>query len=236
MQPRCPHLEPLRIGGKEFTPSEIIEVLAPLVSAERKERIAKTLDSRTYTVTPVMEGLYDRGNVSAVLRSAEALGFQSAHIIQTSTNFKKANRVTQGAEKWLDIHLWASTAECVRAIKTLGYKVLATSLKGAPRPMAEIDFTEPAALVFGNEKDGVSEELLSLADERVAIPMLGFTQSFNISVAAALSFYHAYRDRMARQGYHGDLSADERVALTAIYYFRSVGSASLILLRSTEDR
>ncbi len=235
MQSRCPHLEPLRIDSEDFLPAEIIEVLSPLVSVERKERIATTLDSRTYNVTPVMEGLYDRGNVSAVLRSAEALGYQSAHIIQTSPNFKKAKRVTQGAEKWLDIQVWESTVECVRSLKSLGYKVLATCLEGTPRPIAEIDFTEPAALVFGNEKDGVSRELLSLADERVSIPLLGFSQSFNISVAAALSLYHANRDRVARGGRHGDLTADERDALTAIYYFRSVGSASQILIRARKD-
>lgn len=232
MHSRCPHLEPLHIDGEYFSHAEIIKVLGPLVSVARRKRINTTLDNRTYTVTPVMEGLYDRGNVSAVLRSGEALGYQSAHIIQTSPNFKKAKRVTQGAEKWLDMHVWESTAECIHSLKAQGYKILATSLDDQPRPMAEINFTEPSALVFGNEKDGVSPELLSLADERVAIPMLGFSQSFNISVAAALSFYHAYQDRVSRQGYHGDLTTAEREALTATYYFRSVGSPGPILLRS----
>jgi len=230
MHPLCPHREPILIEGRPFAPEEIIAVLGPMLTAQRRQRIAEVLDERTYTVTPVMEGLYDRGNVSAVLRSAEALGYQAVEVIDTCANFKEAKRVTQGAEKWLDIRMWEATAPCVEHLRSLGYRIIAAHLKRA-RPIDEIAFDTPAALFFGSEKDGLSDELLSLADDRVVVPMAGFTKSFNISVAAALCLYHIRQDRLRRLGRHGDLDAASRRVLTALFYLRSVPNAERIMIR-----
>lgn len=225
---RCPYTDPLPVGGEWCPAAEIITCLTPFLTGERRQRIAQVIAQRTYTVTPVMEGLYDRGNVSAVLRSAEALGYQAVHVIDTSAKFREANRVTQGAEKWLDISVWEAMPACIQHLKSLGYRVLATCFDQA-RPIAEFDFTQPTALVFGNEKDGVSPELLSLADGRVVVPLAGFSQSFNISVAAALCLYHAAEYRTRRLGQQGDLTEEEQRLLTAAYYLRSIPSAADIL-------
>jgi len=162
------------------------------------------------------------------------MGLQQVHVIELLKKFKKANRVTQGAEKWLDIARWPTTAECVQHLKGKGYRILATTMEGS-RPIDEAAFDQPTALVFGNEHAGVSDELIAHSDERVRIPMDGFTGSFNISVAAALAFYHIRQDRIRRLGRHGDLTAAQRARLTASYYMRSVGNAEHLLLRARED-
>jgi tRNA (guanosine-2'-O-)-methyltransferase len=231
----CPHREPFMVGGVPFTARAVIEGLEPFLLEERGQRIREVIAARTYSVVPVMEGLYDRGNVSAVLRSAEALGFQAVHIVDSSEAFKQANRVTQGAEKWLDIRVWGATPACVDALRAQGYRILATHFEDA-QPIDEVDFTVPTALFFGNEKEGVSRELLDRADGRVVIPMAGFTRSFNISVAAALGLFHIQEDRKRRLGRQGDLTDREQELLTASYFLRSVASAQAILLERRARR
>jgi len=229
MDPFCPHSGPIVIEGVPFGAAEVIAALGPMVTSKRRSRIETALAHRTYTVTPVIEGLYDRGNVSAVVRSAEALGYQSVHIVDSSEAFKHANRVTQGAEKWLDINVWSATEACLARLKKMGYRIVATHFEDA-RPIGELRFDQPAAIVFGNERDGVSEAVLDVADVRAVIPMAGFTKSFNISVAAALCLYHVQQDRIRRLGRHGDLDEETMRVLRALYYIRTVPNADRVLL------
>ena len=102
--------EPFEFGDVGLTAAQIQSILEPHITAERQEGIRRVIAERCGSVLPVLEGLYDRGNASAVLRSAEALGFQEVHLIESSAKFKKANRVTQGAEKWLDVVRWDAEA------------------------------------------------------------------------------------------------------------------------------
>ena len=228
MNPLCPYTEPFLVEDEAFTAEEILTLLDPYLSGERRQRIGEVIAERSYTVIPVMETLYDRGNVSAVVRSAEALGYQSVHIVDDSENFKHANRVTQGAEKWIDICVWPDTMSCVKTLRAAGCRILATHFEDAT-PIDEIAFDQPAALFFGNEKSGVSKTLLDVADERVIIPMPGFVRSFNISVAAALCLYHIRQDRIRRCGAAGDLDPETRRLLTASFYLRAVPNAERIL-------
>lgn len=220
---------PFTIKGETFSPREVLDALNPYLTPERRERIRRVVARRTYSVVPVLEGLYDNGNVCAVLRSAEALGLQEAHIIELSVKHKEAKRVTQGAEKWLDIRTWGATKPCLDRVKEKGYRILAAHV-GDARLIETFDFTQPTAVLFGNERDGLSRFALDRADDRVVVPMLGFTRSFNISVAAALCFYHIVRDRCARMGRHGDLTETQVERLTASFYLRSLATAEDILL------
>lgn len=220
---------------RQFTPARVIEVLGPYLTPARAERLTGVISRRTATVVTVIEGLINLGNVSAVMRSAEALGFHRFHVIEGGTRFKNSPRTSQGAEKWLDVTNWPDAATCIPQLQAEGYSVVATHLDDTAVPISEIDFTKRTALVFGNEKDGISEELLQLADRRCIIPMAGFVQSFNISVAAAVALYHAYHDRMTRQGFHGDLDDTEKQALLAAYYYRSVKHADDILKAAGEN-
>ncbi len=220
----------------ETSAIEIARVLRPFLTEERAARIDEVLARRTRTVVPVIEGLVNIGNVSAVMRTAEALGYQDFHVITGGGKFKDSQRTSQGAEKWLDVYKWPSPADCVAHLRANGYRILATHLDSEARPIDTFDFTRPTAIVFGNERDGVSAEMLEAADERVILPIDGFVQSYNISVAAAMALYHAYRDRLERQGYHGDLTPHEIDELRARFYMRSVRQAERILTEAAEKR
>jgi tRNA (guanosine-2'-O-)-methyltransferase len=224
LNPRFSHAEPITVGNHELSAERLIELLEPRLTERRRERIDQVVAKRTYEIACVFDGPYDMGNVSAVLRSCEGLGVQPVHLIETQENFKESNRVTQGAQKWLDIERWNEPTACVDALKSRGYRVCATHLE-ASRPLAEIDFTEPTALVMGNESQGVSDEVLDAADLRCIIPMAGFTQSYNISVAAALTLYHVRRWRIDHLGREGDLGDRERQILRAHFYLRGVDRA-----------
>ncbi len=214
---------------QHYTPDIIVEWLRPYVTERRQQRIAQVLEGRTYTVIPVVEGLANTGNISAVMRSAEALGYQGVGIIKGNVQkYKTSERTSQGADKWLDVWTWPTATEAVPALKAAGYRIVAMTLEKAA-PIDTFDFTVPTALVFGNEVEGVSQELLAQADDRCVIPIVGFTQSFNISVAAAIALYHAQCDRLARQGRHGDLSPEWKATLQAVFYLRSVQKAGVLL-------
>ncbi len=235
--PRCRHAlypEPILIDGIPHEPAAVIAALESQVTERRRKAIARVVADRTWNVVSVLEGIYDFGNINAVMRSAEALSFQRMHAIETVADYKEANRVAQGAEKWIDLVRWKTTSDCVAHLKGKGYRILATSLEGA-EPIGDYAFDQPTALVFGNERAGVTDEMLEAADGCVRIPMAGFTQSFNISVAAALCFYHIRQDRIARLGAHGDLSPEEQEHLIASYYARHVTTAPAIMRRIAAD-
>jgi tRNA (guanosine-2'-O-)-methyltransferase len=215
-------------------PEQIVEALRPYLTDARAERIEGVLKGRTYTVVPVVDGIVNTGNVSAVMRSAEGLGFQGFHAIEAAVGHKRSERTARGADKWLDVQRWTSPADCAAYLRNHGYRIVVTHLEAAI-PIEQIDFTRKTAVVFGNEQQGVSEEMLRLADQRCVVPMVGFVESFNISVAAAIVLYHAYRDRLTRQGYHGDLTEAEREGLRALYYLRSISSSEKILERIAEE-
>jgi tRNA (guanosine-2'-O-)-methyltransferase len=229
LNPRFAHAETITIGDHELTPEQLIELLEPRLTERRRERIDQVIAKRTCEIACVFDGPYDMGNVSAVLRTCEGLGVQPVHLIETQDKFKESNRVTQGAEKWLDIERWKQPTACVDALKERGYQVCATHLE-ASRPLAEIDFTQPTALVMGNESEGVSDEVLEAADMRCIIPMAGFTQSYNISVAAALTLYHVRRWRIDRLGREGELGDREQQVLRAQFYMRGVDRAEDYIL------
>ena len=151
------------------------------------------------------------------MRSAEAFGLYQLHMIELGEKFKESKRVTQGAHKWLDSKKWKSTDSCIKTLKDQGYKIYVTHLDTQAKPLAEVDMSVPFAICLGNEKDGASQNLLALADERVYIPMQGFVQSFNISVAAALCFYHIHVFAKKHP-----LSNEERARLQALYLTRSI--------------
>jgi tRNA (guanosine-2'-O-)-methyltransferase len=230
-----PHANLIRVRDQDFGADKIIEMLSPFVSDERKARIDRVISRRTNTVVPVVEGVYDMGNVSAVMRSAEALGYQSVHVVESAEQLKTSSRTTQGADKWLDVRRWKTTKECLADLKEKGYRIVVTHLEAA-KPIDQVDFTRPTALVFGNEAHGISSEMLSGADERCIIPMLGFVESFNISVAAAVALYHAYQQRVDRLGAQGDLGDQALLRLKAEFYFRSVKEPESIIARLGAQR
>lgn len=219
---RFPHPLHYTIEGIELSAQDVVDILGPQITPPRRQKIQDVVADRTFNIVTVCEGIYDRGNVSAVMRSAESLGVQPFHIIDTEQHTKVANRVTMGSDKWLDLHRWEETEACISHLKAQGYQIVATHLDETAVPIEAIDFTQPTAMVFGNEKRGISPKMIEMSDIRCIIPMSGFAQSFNISVAAAISLYHVRQDRITRQGRHGDLSPAHHTALLADFYIRAL--------------
>jgi tRNA (guanosine-2'-O-)-methyltransferase len=190
---------------------------------ERKARIDEVVANRTRTLTLVMEAFCDPQNVNAVLRTCEAFGIQELHAVEGPMKPWDRNRkISQNADKWLDVRRWRSTAECLAHLKAEGFAIYVTHLDRGSRPLGELSFAGKVALVFGNESRGVSEEAVRLADATYAIPMRGFVQSFNVSVAAAISIAKAVERREAERGRHGDLEPADAAALRERFYVLAV--------------
>jgi tRNA (guanosine-2'-O-)-methyltransferase len=211
-----------RIDPLPFSASEIIRALDPLLTDQRRARIDAVLADRTRSVVPVLDGLYDPHNVAAVLRSADAFGAQEVHIIEGEEPLLASHRVTQGADRWLDVVRHRDPRACVRGLKERGYSVFAAMMDGQTQP-EELAGMPRVALVFGSEHSGVSAAVLDQCDGRYTIPMRGFSQSLNVSVAAALTLYAATRGRV------GDLGADDRLALRARFIWQSVPEAQMVV-------
>ena len=231
-------------------PDLVIARLEPLLLPRRVERLRRVLAGRSAHVTFVFEDMVDPHNLSAALRSLEAFGFQDMHLVNPAVRIGLARKITQGTERWLTVTDHESLPHCVEGLRADGYRVLASHVivsadaaeaagagaegRAAPEPLTAIDFSRPTALLFGNEHAGVSELALALADGTFRIEMLGFVESLNLSVAAAISAFHA-RQHMARLAAEaGDpmrfaLPAPRRKALYAQWLRQSVRAAEKIL-------
>jgi tRNA (guanosine-2'-O-)-methyltransferase len=200
-----------RLGDPEF--------LVPV----RKARIDEVVANRTRTLTVVMEAFCDPQNVNAVIRTCEAFGVQTLHAIEGPMKpWERNKKISQNADKWLEVTRWRSTRECLETLRADGFAVYVTHLGEGAGPLRALPFAGKVALVFGNESRGVSDEALALADARYAIPMRGFSRSLNVSVAAAISLATAVERREAERGRHGDLAPAEAEALRQRFYLLAV--------------
>jgi tRNA (guanosine-2'-O-)-methyltransferase len=196
---------------------------------ERKARIDEVVARRTRSLVVVMEAFCDPQNVNAVLRTCDAFGVQEVHVVEGPMKaWDRNKKISQNADKWLDVTRWTSTPECLGALRARGYAIYVTWLGEGTVGLDALDFSGPVALVFGNESRGVSDEALALADARYAIPMRGFSQSLNVSVAAAVSLFRAVDRRESQRGRHGDLPGPEAEALRERFYVLAVKQRSRI--------
>ena len=166
--------------------------LEQMVNAERQARLKAVLAARLDSPAFILEQVHDPHNISAVLRTLEGLGLHRVFVIEASAGFDVNTKVTQGADKWLDIQRHRDIGACMDAVRARGYRVLSTAMD-AEATVDDIDWSQPAAVVMGNEHDGVSPALEAHVDQRFRVPMAGFSQSFNVSVATALIAYAATR-------------------------------------------
>ena len=164
---------------------QLLEYLESFLTPRRRELFQKVVSQRTDHFTVATQDVYQLHNTSAVIRSCDVFGIQNIHVVE-EVNLKKIDReIAMGAQKWVDINRYNSSEDCIKKLRAQNYRIVATSPhKGVP--LQEFDITKPAALFFGTETEGLSEEVLQEADEFIRIPMYGFTESLNISVSAAI--------------------------------------------------
>ncbi|UPK71573.1 TrmH family RNA methyltransferase [Chitinophaga filiformis] len=167
------------------------------MTPERRERLLSVLNKRQAGLTVVLENVQDPHNISAVMRTCDAVGIQEIYVLNNKIprHKKWGAKSSSSAAKWLTIHQFSDTAECVAALRQKYDKVFTTHLAADAVSLYEIDFTGSVALVFGNEHEGVSDEIRAQADGNFIIPQVGIIKSLNISVACAVSIYEALRQR-----------------------------------------
>jgi tRNA (guanosine-2'-O-)-methyltransferase len=210
-------------GGPKYEVFEGKPAPAELLLDGRKERIAQVVAQRTRNVTVVLDRLEDTFNMAAVLRTCEGMGLQDIHIIRNpDVKFAPNGAVTQGCDKWLDLHVYKDFKTCAETLKAKGYKVLASAIQPRATNLYDITFDSKIAMVLGNERFGVSDEVLKHSDGTFWIPMRGFSQSMNISAAASACVTRAISWRVEHFGAQGDLSDVEKSQLTDQFSLLSV--------------
>ncbi len=166
-----------------------IDYLSTLVSDNKREAIERVLAYRTRFITVVLENILQPHNASAVIRSCDIFGIQDLQVIENDTAFRAQTAIAKGATKWVDIHRYGSTKQCITQLKKNGYRVVAATPHERGYTLDELPINRKTALLFGTEVTGLSDEAIALADDYVTIPMFGFTESFNISVSAAICLH-----------------------------------------------
>lgn len=169
---------------------------------ERLQRIISTATARQFSLQVVMENIHDPHNVSAIFRTCDAVGVPKISLLYTFESFPRISKTSSSsANKWIDVEKFTDTKNCYDKLHAQGFKVYASVLNKNAVNIYDIDFTQKIALVFGNEKRGVSKEAEKFADESFYIPMRGMIQSLNVSVAAAVTLYEAQRQRTKKKMY-----------------------------------
>lgn len=167
------------------------------MTPERTERLNYVLSKRQPGLTIVLENVSDPHNISAVMRTCDAVGVQDIYILNTKIGLHEmwSAKASSSAAKWLTVHQFTNAVECFAALRQHFSKIYTTHLSTDAVDMYNLNFTESIALVFGNEHSGVSEEIIAMADGNFIIPQVGIIKSLNISVACAVTLYEAYRQK-----------------------------------------
>lgn len=220
--------------------SELTDYLAGFLSEERVALFNKVLNSRTRYLTVVLEDIYQSQNASAVLRTCECLGVQDVHIYEKQSAFSLNPKVVKGASKWLNIHKYSninqSIGDVIASLKSQGYRIVATSPHKNEVSATTIDLEKgKMALFFGNEHAGLSKEVLNAADEFITIPMVGFTESFNISVSAGI-VVNTLISRLAETNIPYKLSDNEQNELMYHWLNLAIKRCDLIKKRFLKER
>ena len=193
------------------------------MTPERSEKLLKVLQQRQSNLCVVMENVQDPHNISAVMRTCDAVGIQDLFILNTKIprHLKFGARSSSSAAKWLTVHNYEDTEACFKELRQRYNRILTTHLSSDAISLYAIDFTGSIALIFGNEHSGVSEEVRKLADGNFIIPQMGIIRSLNISVACAVSIYEAYRQKELAGHYaQPSLPADQMNSLLTEWGFK----------------
>jgi tRNA (guanosine-2'-O-)-methyltransferase len=208
---------------ENLTSQEYLDYLYDFITPERKSKIATVLSQRSMHFTVVVEDVFQLHNTSAVLRSCDAFGVQELHVIERKYGKNIDSEIALGAQKWVDVFRYKHPDDCIEYLKDKGYKTIVTSPHFQASTPETIDVNQPIALFFGNEKNGVSEEVLAQADGFMTIPMLGFSESLNISVAAAIAMQELSK-RIRRSEIPWELTSDKALVTKIHWVEQSIRS------------
>lgn len=211
---------------------ELINYLSQFVTPARQEKIELVVEQRTRFVAVILEDIYQPHNASAVLRSCDSFGVQDVHIVENKNAFTVSQGVTLGSDRWLTLHRYNeekinNTKRCLDKLKSEGYAIAATTPHQQEVTIQELSVDKKLALMFGSEISGLSKYAEEEADISVKIPMLGFSESFNISVSAALCLYEV-TNRLRRGEINWCLSEEEKLDLQINWLQNSIRGGELL--------
>lgn len=206
-------------------PKELESFLLSQITEHRKELFDSILPHRTNHVTVVLENFFQPHNFSAVLRSCDCFGINNVHIIENENSYQRNPKINMGSDKWLRINrhnrMDNNTASCLKQLKQDGYKIVAAHPHGEATPLQKLDLTHKTAIVFGTEQQGISDIVKQEADEFMTIPMFGFTESFNVSVAAALTLSEV-KQKLLNSEINWQLSEPDKAEVLEMWLERNV--------------
>ena len=210
---------------------ELIDYLTQFISEARRKKFDHVLEFRTRHITIALEDIYQPHNASAVLRSCDCFGIQDVHIIENRNEYTVNPDVALGSFKWLNLIKYNSTENnalsCIKSLKKKRYKIIATTPHTNDCNISDLNIDEPVCLFFGTELKGISDDVKQHADGFVKIPMFGFTESFNISVSAALCI-HALMSKLHRSKTNWKLSDSEKQEIILNWLRESISKPELI--------
>lgn len=219
---------------------ELVQFLRDFITDDRWQTINEVLGKRTRHLTVVLEDIYQPHNASAVLRSCDCFGIQDVHVIENRNKFAPNKGITIGADKWISLYTYNkqgenNTERCYQQLKGEGYRIIATTPHEDDTTIDEVPVDQKTALVFGAELEGLSDYALNHADEYARVPMVGFSESFNISVGAALCLYElSTRLRNTRDDWL--LEDQEKLELQLDWLKKSIRASDQLVQKFLKER
>ena len=216
----------------------LLEYLMPFVSENKQQLFSKISNFRTHYLTVAVENVFQAHNTSAVIRSCDCFGIQDVHIIENGNEYTISSNVAMGASKWLSVHRYNkeenNTVIALKHLKSQGFKLVATSPHHYDYQLADLPLECKTAILLGTELNGLSDVAFQMADYTVNIPMFGFTESYNISVSAALIMYELTR-RLHNSNLPWKLSEEEKIDLLLQWTRKAAKSAEALEVAFEEN-
>lgn len=189
---------------------QLLEHLETYLTPQRISRFDTVLPNRTKHFTVATEDVYQLHNTSAVIRSCDVFGIQEVHIVEERNSKRIDREIAMGSQKWVDLQRYHTVADCIQNLKDTGYQIVATTPHDNDQVLADFDITKKSCFFFGRETEGLSPEVMEAADCFLKIPMVGFTESLNISVSAAIILQDV-TNKLRRSEVSWQLTADEQL-------------------------
>ncbi|RNC85407.1 MAG: TrmH family RNA methyltransferase [Balneola sp.] len=224
---------------KDTYTEKLIDYLKEFTTEARWNTIQDVLSKRTTHLTVVLEDLHKSHNANAVLRSCDGFGIQDIHIIENRTAFDTESTVSIGAHQWLTLHKYNDESQdnvetCFKNLKGEGYTIIATTPHERDVNLHQLSVSDKTALVFGSEREGISDRVRDLADGFVKIPMYGFSESFNISVSAAICLYDL-TNKLRSGNINWQLSEDYKTELALLWLKNTIKASDKLVQKFEEE-
>ena len=214
---------------------KLLEHLETYLTAHRLERFHNVLSQRTKHFTVATEDVYQLHNTSAVIRSCDVFGIQEVNIVEEINSKRIDREIAMGAQKWVDLNRYHSIKDCIIDVKSKGYQIVATTPHTDDCELHDFDFTKKSCFFFGRETEGLSQEVLDEADVFLKIPMVGFTESLNISVSAAIILQHV-TTKLKQTEIDWQLSENEKLEKRQDWCTKTIKSYDDIIKRFYETK